>query len=81
MNQQDTDYIYFLDNMENFYHKYGHKFVVVKNKTILNVYDDYLTAYDETLKTEKLGTFLIQECFENEEKMTRRFHRDILVAV
>ena len=42
MNQQDQDFNYFLENMENFYHAYGQKFVVVKNQSILAVYNDFM---------------------------------------
>jgi hypothetical protein len=73
MTQQDVDFNYFLDHMEEFYRQYGHKFVVVKNQNILAVYDNFNNALETTLKTEEMGTFLIQECFDNKNKLICNF--------
>ena len=77
MDQQNLDFKYFLENMEKFYHTYGQKFVVVKNQSILAVYNDFMDAYKNTLKTEEPGTFLIQECFDNKEKMVCHFQGNV----
>jgi hypothetical protein len=37
------------------------KFVVIKNEAIIGLYDSFELAYDATIKTEELGTFIIQE--------------------
>ena len=78
MNQQDLDFAYFLENMENLYRAHGQKFVAVKNRGILGVYDDFDDALESTLKTETLGTFLIQECFDDREKMVCRFQGNVI---
>jgi hypothetical protein len=77
MDQQDLDFNYFLENMENFYHAYGHKFVVVKNHGILGVYENFNNALESTLKTEEIGTFLIQECFDSKGKMVHHFQGNV----
>ena len=74
---QDIDFNYFLENMGAFYAKYGHKFFAVKNKNILGIYEDFNEALENTLKTEELGTFLIQECFDSEEKMIQHFQSNV----
>jgi len=78
MDQQNLDFKYFLENMENFYRTYGQKFIVIKKERILAVYDNFEEAYRATLKTEELGTFLIQECFEDEEKMICHFQDNVV---
>jgi hypothetical protein len=78
MNQQDQDFNYFLENMENLYHVHGHKFVAVKNKGILGIYGTFNEALESTLKTEELGTFLIQECFDKVEKMVHHFQGNVM---
>jgi fibrillarin-like rRNA methylase len=78
MNQQDQDFNYFLENMENLYKSHGHKFVAVKNLSILGVYDNFNKAFESTLETEELGTFLIQECFDNKEKMVHYFQGNVM---
>ena len=72
MDQQDLDFNYYLENMPGFYETYGQKFLAIKNLNILGVYDTFNEALDTTLKTEELGSFLIQECFDNVEKMLVR---------
>ena len=74
---QDQDFDFFLQNMENLYKTYGHKFVAVKNQSILAAYDSFNDALDATLKTEELGTFLIQECFDNKEKLIHNFQGNV----
>ena len=74
---QNQDFEYFFQNMEKFYKKYGQKFVVVKNLGILGVYNTFDEALESTLKTEELGTFLIQECFDNKEKLVHHFQGNV----
>jgi len=78
MNQQDLDFNYFLENMNDFYRSYGQKFVVVKNQGILGVYENFNNALESTLKTEEMGTFLIQECFDSKEKMVCHFQGNVI---
>jgi len=78
MDQQDVDFNYFLENMKDFYRSYGQKFVVVKNQGILGVYENFDKALESTLKTEKMGTFLIQECFDSKDKMVCHFQGNVI---
>jgi hypothetical protein len=71
MDTQKQDFEYFVENMIELNKTYGQKFVAVKNRGILGVYKTFQEALDTTLKTEELGTFLIQECFDNVGKLTR----------
>jgi len=75
---QDKDFDFFLQNMETLYKTYGHKFVAVKNQAILATYESFDDALDSTLKTEELGTFLIQECFNNKEKLIHHFQGNVI---
>ena len=75
---QDKDFDFFIQNMPSFYETYGQKFLAIKNSNILGVYDTFNDALEITLKTEELGTFLIQECFDDIEKMVHRFQRNII---
>jgi hypothetical protein len=67
------DFEFFENNMADLYKEYGHKFFAIKNQNIIGIYDTFENALNETLKTEELGTFLIQECFENKEEATQNF--------
>jgi hypothetical protein len=58
----NADFQYFLENYMKLYEKYGHKYIVIKNKKVLGTYDDMIVALETTMKTEELGTFIVQEC-------------------
>jgi len=77
MGTQDKDFEYFLENMEKLYATYGQKFVAVKNLQVLGAYDTFNEALDTTLSTEELGTFIIQECFDDKEKMVHHFQGNV----
>ncbi len=77
---QDKNYQYFLENMESLYKQYGHKFLAIKNQSVIGVYDSFNDALESTLKTEALGTFLVQECFENKDKSIHNFQGNVTVA-
>ncbi|MDR0942114.1 MAG: hypothetical protein LBM19_00660 [Holosporales bacterium] len=69
----DDDFIFFKENMESLYKRYGHKFLAIRDKKILGGYDSFEDALQETLKTEKIGTFLVQECLEEKEDAVNYF--------
>lgn len=75
---QDQDFDYFLENMDKLYKTYGQKFAAVKNRAILGTYDTFNEALETTLKTEELGTFLVQEIFDDREKMVHHFQGNVL---
>jgi hypothetical protein len=77
---QDQDFDYFIQNMPSFYKKYGHKFLVIKDKNILGAYDSFNAALDETLKTEPAGTFIIQECFKTKEESVNHFQGNVTLV-
>ena len=75
-----NDYEYFIHNMSSLYGQYGHKFLVIKNKAVIGVYDDMDTAYDETRLKEEVGTFIIQECVDDPAKLVLTFQANVSVA-
>jgi len=66
---QKIDYQWFLENMESIYKEHGRKIAVIKNKSILGIYERFTDALETTQKTEKLGTFIIQNIFESKYKI------------
>ena len=75
---QDQDYEFFLQNIEELYKLYGKKFIVIKNRQILGIYNDFGDALDETLKTEEIGTFIIQECFQNKKECVHNYQNNVI---
>ena len=71
------DYEYFINNLSELYAKYGHCFLVIKNEQVIRKYSDFKTAHDETIKTEEIGSFIIQECVDDPEKLVHRFQFNV----
>ena len=74
------EFNYFLKNQDEFVKKYNGKFIVIKNEKIIGVYDSQLTAYNETIKTDEIGTFLIQLCIAEKDRQTQTFHSRVIFA-
>ena len=64
---QIKDYQYFTDNLNSFVQQYSGKYLVIKDQSIIGVYDSFDSAYRVTTITERLGTFIIQHCVEDED--------------
>lgn len=72
------DFEYFIANFKPLYLKYRNKYIAIKNKEILGSYDTFEKALTETAKTEKIGTFIIQQCTNNVENNTAVFNSNVL---
>lgn len=59
---RSDDYEWFINEYMNIYHKYGHCYVAIKNKTILGTYSSVREAVNNTSKSYERGTFIVQEC-------------------
>lgn len=58
----NENYSWFKENYTKLQQKYGDCFLVIKNKAVIGQYQTYGEAVHITKKTEKLGTFIVQEC-------------------
>ena len=65
----DKNYAYFVEHLDELIEMHNGKHVVIKDESIIGVYDSFKEAYDDTIKTEELGTFIIQQCVTEEEEM------------
>jgi len=79
MNYMD-DFDFFNNNIASLYREYGHCFLVIKNEMVIGAYHSFDDAFNETTMTEKLGTFLIQECAENPEDLIIMFQDNVKLA-
>lgn len=70
----EKEFQYYLRNQSSLTRKYEGKFVVIKGEKVIGVYESEQKAYIETVKTEKLGSFLIQLCSSGTESHTQVFH-------
>jgi uncharacterized protein (DUF1330 family) len=70
----ENEFNYFLEHQKELFEKYGGKYMVIKNETVIGVFDDLLVAITETSKKEKRGTFLVQKCEAGKAAYTQTFH-------
>ena len=59
---QEQDFNWFVENYQKLFAEYGHKFLAIKNQTVLGVYDTLKDGVRVTAMTETLGSFIVQEC-------------------
>jgi hypothetical protein len=76
-----ADYEYFINNLATLYKEYGHRFLVIKNERIIGSYNSFDDAFAETVRTEALGTFLIQECVSDPGELVKTFQGNVSFAV
>jgi len=75
----ENEFKYYLDHQAELVKKYSGKFIVIKNESVIGVYDNNIEAYTETIKVEELGSFLIQHCFTGSESYTQTFHSQVII--
>lgn len=70
MTRQNKDFEWFISNNKKLFKKYGEKFLAIKDQKVIGVYDDYSEGVKQTESTEKLGTFIIQQCGKDDSVYT-----------
>lgn len=75
----EKEFKYYLDNQEELVKKYDNKFIVIKNQSVIGVYNSHNEAYTEAQKTEQLGTFLIQHCIPGNDSHSITFHSQVII--
>jgi len=73
----DENFEYFKENMLQFYNEYGSKFIAIKDRKVLGVYDTFDEALEVTLKSEKIGTFIVQQCTDDATNFTSTFQSNV----
>jgi len=58
----EKNYTYFKDHLDELIALYGGRFVVIKEAAVIADYDSFEKAYANTIQSEPLGTFIIQQC-------------------
>ncbi len=72
------EFQWYLANQAELVRKYKEKYIVIKNQEVIGVYNSEIEAYSESVKTNELGTFLIQECQPGEENYTQTFRSRVI---
>lgn len=75
----EKEFQYYLDNQKELLKLYNGKFIVIKGQEIIGVYASHSEAYNVTLKSNELGTFLIQHCLPGDQGYTQTFHSQVII--
>lgn len=70
----DINFSFFKSNIDELCKDYHGKYLSLKNKSVIGVYESFDQAYSETVKTEELGTFLIMQCVKADEMAINNFY-------
>jgi hypothetical protein len=70
----EQEFKYFLEHKSELINKYLGKYIVIIGDKVMGAYESEIEAYSESLKTHKIGTFLIQLCTPGTESYTHTFH-------
>lgn len=63
-----------MDHQKELVDQYNGKFVVIKDQTVIGVFDSEIQAIQETIKTHELGTFLVQKCEPGNANYSQTYH-------
>jgi len=68
--QRMADFEWYKENLAKLYRRYGDRYVAIKNKTIIGVYDKSSEASEKTNAYQKPGTYIIQKLGPDESAYT-----------
>jgi hypothetical protein len=76
----ENEFKYYLENQDELVKQYQGKFIVIKNRQIIGIYDGEIEAIRESVKNHQLGTFLVQKCEPGSAGYTQTYHSRVVFA-
>lgn len=73
-----NNYDYYIKNHNEIVKKYLDKFIIIKDEKVVDAYNTFEEAVEESSKKYELGTFIIQKCSKNIEEDTQIFHSRVI---
>lgn len=80
MEELEKEFKYYLEHQDELVKKYNGKFIVIKNREVIGVFDSELEAIEKTAENHELGTFLVQKCEPGSESYTQTYHSRVTFA-
>jgi len=80
MEKLEKEFKYYLEHQGELVKKYNGKFIVIKNREVIDVFDTELEAIEKTAKKHELGTFLVQKCERGNASYTHTYNSRVLFA-
>ncbi|MCK4540829.1 MAG: hypothetical protein KAU17_01200 [Spirochaetales bacterium] len=69
----DKEFTYYESQKKQLFEKYPEKFIYIVENTVFGPFDTKEAALADALKEHEAGTFLLQQCLE-EDQLMMRFH-------
>lgn len=76
----EAEFRFYLAHQRELVKRHAGKVVVIKNDSVIGVFDSEAEAVHETSKRHELGTFLVQLCEPGEQAYTRTFHSRVFLG-
>ena len=73
-NTLKKEFEYYLENQDQMIKDFNGKVIVIKDRKVIGIFDDQVTAVMETQKAHKLGSFLVQKVEPGSSAYTQTFH-------
>lgn len=79
-NNLEKEFKYYVDNKSKLVGQYKNKFLVIRNETVQNSFDNIDQALSWASEKFGLGTFIVQHCTEGDEGHVQTFHSRVVFA-
>lgn len=76
----DKNYEFFKNNFEELYKNYANRYIVIKDCAVIGDYDTFDEAYKTTIKSEQIGTFIIQHCSTSDSNVNYFHYNNVVFA-
>ena len=74
------EFEYYLAHQDELVEKYNGKVIVIKDQKVIGEFADQVSAINETQKSFKLGTFLVQQVSPGNSAYTQTFHSRVIFS-
>ncbi len=74
------EFDFYLAHQAEMVEKYDGKYIVIKNESVVGVYDDEITAVTKSQESHELGTFLVQKVSEGDTEYSQTFHSRVVLS-
>jgi len=68
------EFQFYIDHQADLVKRHNGKYVVIVENEVIGIYDDELTAFNETRKEHEMGFFLVQKVEPGKDSYTQTFH-------
>lgn len=80
MSELKKEFQYYLDNQAQLVKKYNGKYIVIKDESVVEAFDDEQTALFYAKENFEPGTFIVQRCTPGEDDYTQAYTSRVIFA-